>query len=119
MSLLHTMKALDLLDSAYVSGESVKEALVAGGVKEENISVKTVTGPKGGSTDFVKVWFYGSEGRHKGGSAPTIGIVGRLGGIGAQGFRQGFPALGQHVGITGFAHGLRGKFRFKPCVGRR
>ena len=26
MSLLHTMKALDLLDSAYVSGESVKEA---------------------------------------------------------------------------------------------
>ena len=69
MSLLHTMKALDLLDSAYVSGESVKEALIAGGVKEENISVKTVTGPKGGSTDFVKVWFYGSEGRHKGGSA--------------------------------------------------
>ncbi len=89
MSLLHTMKALDLLDSAYVSGESVKEALIAGGVKEENISVKTVTGPKGGSTDFVKVWFYGSEGRHKGGSAPTIGIVGRLGGIGARPERVG------------------------------
>lgn len=35
------------------------------------------------------MWFYGSEGRHKGGSAPTIGIVGRLGGIGARPERVG------------------------------
>ena len=89
MSLLHTMKALDLLDSSFVSGESVKAALTAAGIKAENISVKTVSGPTGKSTDFVKVWFYGTEGCHAGGSAPTIGIVGRLGGIGARPDRVG------------------------------
>ena len=93
MSLLYTMNALELLDSPSVSGESVKQALMAAGVPGEQISVKTVHGPKG-STDFVKTWFYGSEGKHNGGTAPTIGIVGRLGGIGARPERIGLVSDG-------------------------
>ncbi len=88
MSLKYAMEAYELLDSPSVNGEAVKEALVKAGVKPENIFVKTVQGPKG-KTDFVKVWFYGSEGKHGGGSAPTLGIVGRLGGIGARPERTG------------------------------
>jgi hypothetical protein len=88
MSLKYAMEAYELLDSPTVTGEVVRKALVKAGVKPENISVKTVQGPKG-KTDFVKVWFYGSEGKHGGGSAPTLGIVGRLGGIGARPERTG------------------------------
>ncbi|MCI6259684.1 DUF1177 domain-containing protein [Pyramidobacter sp. SM-530-WT-4B] len=93
MSLFHTMNALELLDSPSASGESVKKALTAAGVPESQISVKTVHGPKG-STNFVKTWFYGSEGKHNGGTAPTIGIVGRLGGVGARPERIGLVSDG-------------------------
>ena len=93
MSLFYTMNALELLDSPSASGESVKKALTAAGVPESQISVKTVHGPKG-STDFVKTWLYGSEGKHNGGPAPTIGIVGRLGGVGARPERIGLVSDG-------------------------
>ena len=93
MSLFHTMSAIELLDSPSVNGVSVKDALVRVGVPEEQIVVHTVQGPKG-FTDFVKVWFYGTEGKHNGGSAPTIGIVGRLGGIGARPERVGLVSDG-------------------------
>ncbi|MDY3868135.1 MAG: DUF1177 domain-containing protein [Pyramidobacter sp.] len=88
MSLFHTMNSIELLDSPKVTGESVKQALIDLGVDPSQITVKTVQGPKG-FTDFVKVWFWGTEGKHNGGSAPTLGIVGRLGGIGARPERIG------------------------------
>ena len=93
MSFFHTMNAIELLDSPSIDGEGVKRALVAVGVPEGQIAVKTVEGPKG-KTDFVKVWFYGREGKHGGGKAPTIGIVGRLGGIGARPERIGLVSDG-------------------------
>ncbi len=88
MSMKYAIEAYELLDSPSVSGASVKNALVHAGVSAENVEVKTVQGPKG-HTDFVKAWFYGSEGRRAGGKAPTLGIVGRLGGIGARPERIG------------------------------
>ncbi|NED80062.1 DUF1177 domain-containing protein, partial [Streptomyces sp. SID11233] len=45
--------------------------------------VTTVAGERG-STDFVSVRIPGSRGRTAGGDARTLGIVGRLGGIGAR-----------------------------------
>jgi len=93
MSLLYTMKAAELLDSPAVNGQAVKDALIEAGVPAEQIVVKTVQGPKG-FTDFVKVWFWGMRGKHSGGSAPTIGIVGRLGGIGARPDRVGLVSDG-------------------------
>ncbi|MFO7941914.1 MAG: DUF1177 domain-containing protein [Bacillota bacterium] len=37
-----------------------------------------------GSTDFVRLILVGSEGASRGGDAPTLGVVGRLGGVGAR-----------------------------------
>jgi hypothetical protein len=81
MSLRTVMEVLDLLDSATVTGDEVAEALRAVGIKE--IEVRRFTGDRG-STDFLRVSIPGTQGRRAGGTAPTLGIIGRLGGIGAR-----------------------------------
>ena len=86
MVLKQTLTAIDTLDSAYVTGENVKELFSA--FSNVTVTVQTVEGDKG-STDFIKVVIPGSNGKIKGGDAPTFGIVGRLGGIGARPSRIG------------------------------
>lgn len=88
MSMKYTVEAYELLDDPAVNGKKVKAALVAVGINDKDIEVKTVEGPKG-STDFVKIWFRGTGGKRAGGKAPTLGIVGRLGGVGARPERIG------------------------------
>ncbi len=90
MCMKQAMWAYDLLDSARVDGASVAEALKAVGLKA---SVKRITGPKG-YTDFIQVVVPGKSGRAMGGSAPTLGVVGRLGGIGARPERIGLVSDG-------------------------
>ena len=92
MSLKHVIEVLDLLDSIHVTGNNVKDYL--SGISEVgNISVQTVQG-KDGSTDFIKVLIPGEEGKTNGGDAPTLGIIGRLGGIGARPEVKGFVSDG-------------------------
>ncbi|TDT52638.1 uncharacterized protein DUF1177 [Enterobacter sp. AG5470] len=86
MSLQQTLQVFALLDSAYASGDKVKALLAE--YRNVAVSVKAVSGPKG-STDFVKIVIPGTQGKRSGGSAPTLGIVGRLGGIGARPGRIG------------------------------
>ena len=86
MTLKQTMISLDAMDDGYVTGEKVK-ALFAD-YAEISAHVQKVTGEKG-STDFIKIVIPGTEGKSKGGSVPTLGIVGRLGGIGARPSRIG------------------------------
>ncbi|MGG7445903.1 DUF1177 domain-containing protein [Kosakonia oryzendophytica] len=86
MSLQQTLQVFELLDSAYASGDKVKALLAE--YRNLEVSVKVVSGPKG-STDFVKIVIPGTQGKRSGGSAPTLGIVGRLGGIGARPGRIG------------------------------
>lgn len=93
MSMKYAIEAYELLDSPSASGGAVREALLDAGVRAENIEVKRVEGPKG-HTDFVKVWFPGKKGKRSGGKAPTLGIVGRLGGIGARPERLGLVSDG-------------------------
>jgi hypothetical protein len=80
MAWTHTLEAWDLLDSAHATGERVAAALRARGVE---CQVTTITGERG-STDFIRVSFPGTRGKSQGGSARTLGIIGRLGGIGAR-----------------------------------
>ncbi len=80
MALKQSIEAYELLDSATVDGETVAAALRKRGLQVE---VTPVQGEKG-TTDFVRVLVPGSEGKQAGGEAPTLGIVGRLGGIGAR-----------------------------------
>ncbi|MNW26864.1 hypothetical protein D3C74_36460 [compost metagenome] len=86
MPLQKTLLALEALDSAYVTGESVKQLFAS--YPRVSVEVKTVQGEKG-STDFVKIVVPGADGKLGGGQAPTMGIVGRLGGIGARPGRIG------------------------------
>lgn len=81
MSLTAVMTALDLLDSAHVSGADVIAAIRATGT--EIVEVVNVQGDEG-RTDFVRALIPGTDGRLRGGAAPTLGIIGRLGGIGAR-----------------------------------
>ena len=81
MALRQVMEMIDLLDSAKVTGRQVGELFTSRGW--DGWEVETVKDTRG-STDFMTVTFSGTEGRQAGGVAPTLGIVGRLGGIGAR-----------------------------------
>jgi len=71
----------DLLDSAHINGSRVADCLKKRGTKD--IQVRKIQG-RSGSTDFVKILIPGQKGKRKRGKAPTLGIIGRLGGIGAR-----------------------------------
>jgi hypothetical protein len=81
MSLKQTITAFELLDDSYVTGDKVKSLFV--GLDHVETEVQTVYGEQG-STDFIQIRIVGSNGKSIGGDAPTIGIIGRLGGIGAR-----------------------------------
>jgi hypothetical protein len=84
--LKQVMEAHELLDDAQVNGQKVAELLKSRGLAE--IDVKTISGERG-STDFIKTVIPGAGGKKSGGNAATVGIIGRLGGIGARPERIG------------------------------
>jgi len=86
MSLSHTLVVFEALDSPSASGRTAAE--LVDGAPGVAVSIETVRGDKG-STDFVRVDIAGSTGRQAGGTTPTLGIVGRLGGVGARPSRIG------------------------------
>lgn len=92
MSLKYVMESYELLDNRFVTGNAVKEFLEAV-CERENITVETVLGEKG-STDFIKIHIKGTDGKISGGQAPTLGVIGRLGGIGARPEVLGFVSDG-------------------------
>lgn len=81
MLIKQVIEVFDLLDTAYASGADIKSYLESKG--DADVSVKTIKDGKY-STDFIKVVIPGKNGKTAGGSAPTLGIVGRLGAIGAR-----------------------------------
>ncbi len=87
--------AYELLDSPTVTGERVGEWVRSACGADGDISIEstTITGEKG-STDFVKFIIPGSRGKTAAGDAPTLGIIGRLGGIGARPERIGYVSDG-------------------------
>lgn len=92
MSFKHVIEIYELMDSMHVTGEDVKNYL-SGIDGNGEIHVQTVEGDKG-STDFIKIIIPGENGKSMGGSAPTLGIIGRLGGIGARPELKGFVSDG-------------------------
>lgn len=87
------LEIYEILDSAYASGEKVAAYLKRIG-GESRISLETLEGKSGKTTDVIKVLIPGSNGKTKGGNAPTIGLLGRLGGLGARPERIGFVSDG-------------------------
>ncbi len=82
------MEIHELLDSSFACGENVKECLLKHGLEETFCTWETIQGEKG-KTDFIRIVIPGKEGKFHGGSAPTLGIIGRLGGVGARPERIG------------------------------
>lgn len=81
MLLRQMLDIYDLIDKPQASGNEVADFLRAHGATD--VTVERVSGERGG-TDCIKVLIPGSNGKSTGGSAPTLGIVGRLGGLGAR-----------------------------------
>ena len=81
MSFKQVLEVIEILDSAKVNGSVVTEALTTRGWK--GWEVETIKGD-GGSTDFITISIPGIDGKRGGGAAPTIGVVGRLGSLGAR-----------------------------------
>lgn len=92
MLLKQLIEAFDVLDSSTVTGKDVEKYLRSI-QPNANIEVYELKGASG-STDMIKVRIPGSKGKASGGSAPTIGILGRLGGIGARPDVIGFVSDG-------------------------
>ncbi|WP_028776295.1 DUF1177 domain-containing protein [Shimazuella kribbensis] len=91
MSLKQTITALEILDDSYVTGDKVKSLFAD--MEHVEVEVKTVHGAEG-STDFIQFRIAGTNGKSMGGDAPTLGIIGRLGGIGARPSRIGLVSDG-------------------------
>lgn len=86
MTLKQTLEVIDIIDNAFVTGADVVK--IFEGFEFVETDVQTVNGEKG-STDFIKIIIKGTEGKLVGGNARTMGIVGRLGGVGARPSRIG------------------------------
>lgn len=86
------LEIYDLLDDIAASGEQVCGYLKTI-QKDAQIEVKPIYGDKG-KTDLIKITIPGSRGKINGGDAPTLGLIGRLGGLGARPERIGFVSDG-------------------------
>ena len=91
MTLKQTLEAFEALDSARASGRTVVELLAP--YPAASITVEEVRSDKG-KTDFVKIVIAGTQGHLRGGTARTLGIVGKLGGLGARPKRIGLVSDG-------------------------
>ncbi|MGC8699253.1 MAG: DUF1177 domain-containing protein [Candidatus Acidifodinimicrobium sp.] len=89
--LSQVIEIYDLLDDGKVNGQSIKKLFEERGHNE--IEIKKVNG-KTGYTEFVKIVIRGKNGKIGGGSSSTLGVIGRLGGVGARPKRIGLVSDG-------------------------
>lgn len=86
------IELFDILDSAEASGARVVEYLRSI-VPDCRVETYPLKGPKG-HTDMVRILIPGRNGKTNGGTAKTMGILGRLGGLGARPEQLGFVSDG-------------------------
>ncbi|MGI6225991.1 MAG: DUF1177 domain-containing protein [Peptococcales bacterium] len=91
MSFKQVLEIYELLDHPQVNGDVITKYFQNKNIN--NVSYQTVHGEEG-KTDFIRVFIPGTSGKSAGGIAPTLGIVGRLGGIGARPEMIGFVSDG-------------------------
>ena len=103
MVLKQILEIFELMDKPQANGKEITDLLKSRGATE--VSVNTITGDRG-DTDCIKILIAGSEGKTNGGNAPTLGIIGRLGGIGARPKLTGFVSDGDGA-LAAVAAGLK------------
>lgn len=92
MMLKQLIEVFDILDCANVCAKNVKDYLLAINPAAD-ISYYELAGPRG-LTEMIHIRIPGVNGKSKGGNAPTIGLLGRLGGLGARPTMTGFVSDG-------------------------
>ncbi len=80
--LKEVMEVCAALDDPLASGEVVAQLVFDTGSMVK-VETRRIEGSRG-YTDVVTIRIPGSHGRQAGGSAPTMGIIGQLGGVGAR-----------------------------------
>lgn len=103
MILNEILTIYELLDRPGKPGKILKRLFQK--YPKTRISIHEVKGEKG-STEFVKIIIPGKTGRLKKGLSPTLGIIGRLGGIGARPDIIGFVSDGDGA-LTALSTALR------------
>ncbi len=88
MALKQVLEITDLLENAEIEPKALKTYFKDKGLDESGIELCPVKGEKG-KTIFLKILIDGKEGEKNGGQSPTLGVIGRLGGIGARPFKRG------------------------------
>jgi len=83
MALKQVIEVYEFLDSPFIRESEIKEFFHSRGLDETEIETRKAVGDEG-ETQFVKLMVRGKVGKSKGGKARTLGIIGRLGGIGAR-----------------------------------
>ncbi|MBY4797689.1 DUF1177 domain-containing protein [Collinsella sp. AGMB00827] len=81
MLLRQLLEIYDLIDTPHATGDAVADLIRSRGASD--VVVRSV-GNGRGSTDCIKICIPGANGRISGGDAPTLGVIGRLGGLGAR-----------------------------------
>lgn len=94
MLLKQLLEVYELLDTATANGEAVKDYLLSIHPQAIVETYPLYAEDGTGKTDVVRVRIPGSCGKMSGGQAPTIGLLGRLGGIGARPDQVGFVSDG-------------------------
>lgn len=89
MAFKQVLEIWDMLERAVINENIIKTHYMEKGLSEQALTLQSVTGEKG-ETTFIKIQINGTEGHAEGGQAPTLGIIGRLGGIGARPEKMGF-----------------------------
>ncbi|WP_370796881.1 DUF1177 domain-containing protein [Dialister hominis] len=91
MALKQVLDVYEILDDIHVNGEVVTEYAKSKGILD---ATYTRVDEGKGPTDFIRLVILGRNGKLNGGKAPTLGIIGQLGGIGARPERIGFVSDG-------------------------
>jgi len=83
MALKQVLEIFDLLETPEIEEAEMLDFFRDKGLEESEINIQKIMEDKG-ETKFVKILIKGKQGQSEGGKSPTLGIIGRLGGIGAR-----------------------------------
>jgi len=82
MAMKQVIEISELLETPKIDEDEIKNFFLGRGVEEKEIILKKIK--EEGETLFIKIKIEGRRGKSKNGSSPTLGVIGRLGGIGAR-----------------------------------
>jgi hypothetical protein len=105
MALKQVLEIFDALETAEINTDTLKQIFIERGLNASEFETRKVKGPKG-ETQFVKIRIRGKKRTSQHRPAPTLGIIGNLGGIGARPHRIGLVSDADGA-ITALAAALK------------